>query len=221
MNFGILAVADWLNGTFYGFDNGILTALHGLGEATGYSFTNAFFRFVSYFADHGYGMILLSFLMMLIPCIPFIYKKNPETAKKVIRCGLIAFTGMALGFLVANLVIKVNVARLRPYDTYDIYRSWWQLAGSVKESDLSFPSGHTTCTTAAMTAIFLCFDRKKSWTAFLFVVLMGLSRNYLMVHYPTDILGGVIVGGVSSLLMYLFWTKVPALFRKASKRRAD
>ena len=36
---------------------------------------------------------------------------------------------------------------------------------------------------------------------------MGLSRNYFMVHYPTDILGGIMVGGISGLISYLICYK--------------
>ena len=55
---------------------------------------------------------------------------------------------------------------------------------------------------AAMTAIFLTCNKKYSWLGFLFVLLMGFSRNYLMVHYPSDVVAGMLVGLVSALLAY-------------------
>ena len=53
----------------------------------------------------------------------------------------------------------------------------------------------------------LCLDNGHFITVFIFVALMGLTRNYFMVHYPTDILGGIMVGGISGLISYLICYK--------------
>ena len=62
------------------------------------------------------------------------------------------------------------------------------------ESDASFPSGHTTAAMAATAALFFLLKRPWRWWLWLFPVLMGLSRLYLVVHYPTDVLAGALVG---------------------------
>ncbi|MCR5311900.1 MAG: phosphatase PAP2 family protein [Lachnospiraceae bacterium] len=200
----LILTAAWLDKTFYGFDNGILKALHSLGEATGY-LANYFFRFITSFADGGYFMLAMCLAMILIPCIPAIYRKNPDKARNVIICGLAGFTAIALGAVITNLTIKRQVARIRPYEATQLYHDWWILAKGNIDKEFSFPSGHTTCTMAAMTSIFIRFNKKYSWTAFIFVILMGLSRNYLMMHYPTDIIGGILIGGISAVLTNLFW----------------
>lgn len=200
----VMLVANWLDSTFDGFDRGILEAMHILGEATDY-YANYFFKFISLLAEKGLGMIVLSLLMILIPLIPAVRNKNRDVAGKIVLCGVAALTAMALGLLVTNYTIKPWVARLRPYNAQEIYRSWWQLAGGKLDNETSFPSGHTTCTMAMMTSVFMRFKKKYSWTAFIFVVLMGLSRNYLMMHYPTDIIGGMIVGGTMAAVASLFW----------------
>ena len=65
----------------------------------------------------------------------------------------------------------------------------------------SFPSGHTTSAVAAMLALAVT-QRKKLvwWPALAFVVLTGMSRNYFMVHYPTDIIGGAVSGLIAGTL---------------------
>ena len=60
-----------------------------------------------------------------------------------------------------------------------------------------------------MTALFLTGNRKYSWTAFIFAILMGISRIYLVVHYPSDVLGGVIVGVFAGCLGALLAGKLP------------
>jgi membrane-associated phospholipid phosphatase len=98
------------------------------------------------------------------------------------------------------------------------------------ESEYSFPSGHTTSVAAAMWPVFLNCKKKVSWLVFLFVIAIGATRNYIMVHFPSDILGGMIVGFCAGFVSYLIvnaiWKKfepknslliradLPDLFRK-------
>ena len=199
-----IMTAAWLDKTFYGFDEGILRFYHNLGELTDYHI-NGFFKFISALAEYGLGMIILAALMAFVPLIPKLYLKNPERAKKICICGLSAGLAMAFGLLFTNMCIKNVVARIRPYEAYDTFRQWWSLAGGYPDAEFSFPSGHTTCTMAIMTSIFIYGRKKYSWTAFFMVILMGMSRNYLMMHYPTDIMGGMVVGGVAAILASLVW----------------
>lgn len=63
----------------------------------------------------------------------------------------------------------------------------------------SFPSGHTSSSFASATSIYL-FDTKLGLFAFLISTLIAFSRMYHYVHYPTDIIGGIILGLVSGVL---------------------
>lgn len=203
-------VAGWLDQTFASFDGTILGFYHNLAEITGYKLT-WFFRAVSFLADHGYGMMVISFLMMTLPWLPFLRKKYPKQCKTVFRCGVVSAFAIAFGALLTNYTIKENVARIRPY--LNGYEEWWNMIpGHFTDPEFSFPSGHTTCTMATMTSIFLCGNKKKSWTAFILVLLMGMSRNYFMMHYPTDIIGGILIGGLGAIVSYVIWTKL--IFRK-------
>ena len=69
---------------------------------------------------------------------------------------------------------------------------------------------------AAMAGYFFASNKKYiSWTALLFAVLMGCSRIYLCVHYPSDILGGIVVGILAGLIAYLL---INLLYSKTNKK---
>ena len=63
----------------------------------------------------------------------------------------------------------------------------------IRGDQWSFPSGHTLSSFAAAAA--LCFfHRKSGLLAFLAAALIGFSRLYASVHYPTDVLAGALLG---------------------------
>ena len=107
---------------------------------------------------------------------------------------------IGVGALFTNVILKNVVARTRPFYADPLYFEFWKDAGATAVSEYSFPSGHTTVAMTSMTALFLSFNKKKSWTAYIFVLLTAFSRVYLIVHYFTDIIGGLIVGGISGVI---------------------
>ena len=180
------AAAMWLNTAFAGFDQSVTAAVHQLYDAAGWFFS-PFLELISLMGKGGIFLIILSF------CLIFF--------KKTRRFGTAMLLGVTIGALFTNLFIKVVIARPRPYaDENGFFYPLWQLMGSHTESDKSFPSGHTTAAFATMTPVFLLGKKRVSWTALLFGLLMGLSRVYLVVHYPSDILGGLIVGVIAGVI---------------------
>lgn len=190
-------MAQWLNEVFFGMDHAILEFWHSAAELGGFVLT-PLFHVITLTGEKGIFPIALGVILLFF--------------RKTRKVGVGILLAVAIGALFTNIILKDIIARPRPYaDEAGAFFTWWQQVGSTMESDLSFPSGHTTAAMAAMTAVFLFGNKKVSWLAFLYVILIGASRNYLMVHYPSDILGGLLVGGLAALAAYAIVTKVLAI----------
>ena len=120
---------------------------------------------------------------------------------KTRKMGICMFGAVCCGALITNFWLKDFVARPRPL-TVEPFRTWWQAAGAYAESEYSFPSGHVTAAMAGVTALVLTGKKPARYWAFLFVPVMGIARNYLMAHYPSDVLGAMIVGLVAATIAY-------------------
>ncbi|MBQ6927144.1 MAG: phosphatase PAP2 family protein [Oscillospiraceae bacterium] len=176
----LTAPALWINQTFSGFDVAVTTAVHKLYEWGGAFFT-PFFEGVSYLGKGGIFLIVLSLILMV----------NRPTR----RFGTAMCFGLAIGAIITNLILKPWVARPRPYaDEASIFYQFWLLVGQNLESDKSFPSGHTTAAFDSMMPVFLLGKRRHRIIAVCFAVLMGIARIYLCVHFPSDVLAGMLVG---------------------------
>lgn len=129
--------------------------------------------------------------------------------KKTRKFGMSVLFAVLVGTLLTNIVFKPMFDRPRPYVYYaenPLFMSWYEFAGSHVESDKSFPSGHTTAAFEIGVALFLVLNKKYSWIFPVFSVLVGLSRIYLMVHYVTDVLGGVVIGTFAGIMGYVIMT---------------
>ncbi|MDR2222195.1 MAG: phosphatase PAP2 family protein [Flavobacteriaceae bacterium] len=150
----------------------------------------------------------IPFYLVLVYCL--IKKVSIKTFGVVILtlAALIAFTDQS-----TNL-IKWYVARPRPCNTADIISQ----IRIVKCSDtLSFFSGHASNSTATMVFMFLILRRfyKYSWLIFLFPLIFAYSRIYLTMHFPGDILAGMLFGICTGTLFYKIFC---AIERKYSSK---
>lgn len=106
------------------------------------------------------------------------------------RGGISAGISMVIGLLLTNLTIKPLVSRPRPWVVME------GLEVLVKSHDMnSFPSGHTTAAFAFAAAV--CSVLPQKWAkaaALIAAALMGFSRLYVGVHFPTDVLAGAVMG---------------------------
>ncbi len=130
--------------------------------------------FISWLGNHGGLWIALALLLLC--------------RARTRRLGLTLGLSLLLETFCCNLLLKPIVARVRPFAVNtDVLLLLPPLA------DYSFPSGHTSAAFAFAAAL---VGRRSRWgfVFCLFAVLMGFSRLYLYVHYPTDVLGGMILG---------------------------
>ena len=191
----LTALAAWLNTAFAGFDLACATAVHSLYDIAPWFFT-PLLSLVSILGKGGVFLIIVSVGLALFP--------------KTRRMGTAMCIGLAVGVVVTNIAFKPLALRPRPY-TFEgsAYREFWHLLGEHTESDYSFPSGHMTAASAASVGFFLMGNKKKSWTALFFALLMGISRIYLGVHYATDVLGGLLVGTLGALIGCFVCSRLP------------
>ena len=185
-------MANWLNTAFYNFDRAFFFGVNSLAKTAG-SFFTPFCEFISFFGKGGIFLIILSIVLMLF--------KNSR------RAGATMLLAIGVGALFTNVILKNVIARPRPYTTAE-YNGFWQTAGAHTEKELSFPSGHATVATASMTALFLTLNKKWSSLCFLFTLFTAFARVYLVVHYATDVIAGILVGAGAAVIAYFIVKKL-------------
>ena len=190
-------IASWLDSACAPFDHAILEFWHTVAEAAG-SFLTPFMELVSLTGDKGIMLLVLGLILMCF--------------SKTRKAGVSVFFAICCGAIITNITLKPLIARVRPYEASATLREFWEFVGASPESDLSFPSGHATATAAAMVGLVWAKGKKFLWLCIPYVALMCISRNYLMVHYPTDVLAGVISGAIGATVAYCI---VRVIYRRA------
>ena len=179
-----------------------------------------FMTVVTHSGDSGIIWIILCIILVIIP--------------KSRKVGIIAGTSIALEALLNNVCIKNIVARTRPYE---------EVEGLInlieKQVDYSFPSGHTGAAFAVAGALLVIaiaglpvaaktgkISRSKMTTAYkicavlavIYAAVIAFSRLYVGVHYPTDVLGGLILGIGTSIAAYFIYQIV---IKKIAERKKE
>lgn len=154
------------------WDSGILLWIQ---DSLRTGFLTPVMNVITHLGDKGILWILLTIALLIV--------------RKTRRLGVLCAFSMFLGLFVTNLVIKNWVARVRPYELINGLEC---LVGVQK--DFSFPSGHTTNSIACAWVLFRRAPKKWGVPALVMAVLISLSRLYVGVHYPTDVIGGAIIG---------------------------
>ena len=157
---------------------------------------NVLFSFYTQLGNAGLVWIVLSAAMLL----------HPRTRK----AGFWALIAMLFGLLFTNVLLKHLVGRTRPWLVVE------GLTALVDEHDPnSFPSGHT-CATFACCLTWARFAARR-WVKVLclvLAVLMGLSRLYVGVHFPSDVIAGCVVGCFCALLAWAVQRKAENVWRE-------
>lgn len=131
-----------------------------------------------------------------------------QTRKMGITLGL----ALLLGLLVGNLGLKNLFARVRPYDlnpNVDLLIE--------RLSDYSFPSGHTRCCFESGMAMFFC-DKRFGKVAFVLGGIIGFSRLYLYMHYPTDVIAGALLGLLNGFIAFIVVDKLYKLINDKNSK---
>ena len=179
-----IAFPQWLVDFDLGIDNYIQEHLSN-------PFFDKVFTFITHLGDEGIVWILLAVILLCF--------------RKTRKVGIVMGLALIFGLIFGNITLKNIFQRPRPFDTPGALLDGDSLLVS-RPGEYSFPSGHTTSSFAAAVGIFL-FNKKWGIPALVLAALIAYSRLYVYVHFPSDILGGIVLGTLCALLAYAVWTK--------------
>ena len=143
---------------------------------------------ITLFGDGGVFWIACAVILLFFP--------------KYRKAGLTMGLALVMGLVVCNITIKPLAARPRPVDFIQMNNLQALIPPDVIiMHDFSFPSGHTIASFEASVAL-LMYSKKLGIPALILGILVSLSRLYLYVHYPTDVLVSVVLGTLFALIAY-------------------
>lgn len=152
---------------------------------------NPFFDFlmpgITALGNGGLVWIIAAIVLLLLPK----YRKG----------GMVLAIGLLAGLIIGNLTLKPLFARVRPFDLVEGI----ELLISAP-TDFSFPSGHTLSSFIGAT-ILTMVNKKFGYVAIPLAALIAFSRLYLYVHFPSDILGAIVLALVISFVLYFIFFK--------------
>lgn len=128
------------------------------------------------------------FLWLLIAIILLLQKRYQ-------KCGITLIIALTLASFLGNEVFKPLFGRVRPCNKFPEVEL---LINRLHTA--SFPSGHTMAAFTSATVLY-CYQRRYGLLAFAVAGMIAFSRLYLFVHYPSDVLGGIIFGVVNALII--------------------
>ena len=156
-----------------------------------------FWKAVTHLGDGGVFWILLGIILLF--------------SKKTRPAGVTALLALLVGALITNVCLKNFVARIRPYEVVEGLRLMIE-----RQRDYSFPSGHTSASFAAACALVRTLPKKWGTVCMILAGVIALSRLYVGVHYPSDVLGGMVVGIFAG---WAGWKLMQMLMLQMEKKR--
>lgn len=144
--------------------------------------------FITKLGNGGLVWILISIILIAIP--------------KYRKVGVMAICALILTTILGEVILKNILQRERPFTTVLDFELLIKAPSSY-----SFPSGHTGSSFAVTGILGSKFKKSRIYIYFV-AMIIAFSRLYLYVHYPSDVLAGVILGSASaSIILYVFCDK--------------
>ena len=169
-------------------------------------------KIITLFGEDGIFWILVCLVLIL--------------CRRTRRLGIICSLSLLLTFITCNLILKPAVDRIRPWVTFQMVNALLPPPG-----DASFPSGHSANSMGPAWALFIAtmpvrtasgrsYDEVRclGWkgegaspqmmhrlgiAAVILALLIGVSRLYLGMHYPTDVVCGLLLGMIAATAVYV------------------
>ena len=148
---------------------------------------DAIMIFITHLGDDGIFWIALGVILCIF--------------KKTRKYGVLVLLGLGIASCINNLVLKQIFERPRPFN-FEGWPSDFVFPNPLieKPHSFSFPSGHTSSSLGAATPLLIKANKKLGIPMFILALLVGFSRVYVHVHYPTDVIVGTLVGIVGGIL---------------------
>ena len=164
---------------------------------------DVFFTVITHLGDAGIFWIAMAVVMLFF--------------KKTRKIGITMGVALVLGLILGNGVLKNVVGRVRPFDLDGAFGSMKTVEDLLvaKPGDKSFPSGHTLASFESA-FVLLWRDKRFGIPAIFIAILVAFSRLYLYLHYPTDIIGGILLAGLNAFLAVLI---VDGIYKKIESKK--
>ena len=166
--------------------------------------------FITQLGDKGFIWIVIGLVLLFF--------------KKYRKYGVMVIGGLMCSLVINDFILKPLFNRPRPFDLdLDFWKAFYEYPNFVtKPTSVSFPSGHTSSSFAAATALFFSRKKRICLPALVLAFLIAVSRIYVHVHFCTDVLAGFVVGVIYGLLAYLIVQKlVWPIYEKLAERFKD
>ena len=200
--------------SFTQFDGNLLI---GIQHALNADWLTPIMKSITFLGEAGVFWIIMCLVLLLF--------------RKTRRLGIICSLSLLFTFIVCNLILKPSVDRVRPWVTFRMVNAMLPPPG-----DASFPSGHSANSMGTAWALFIAtmpvktaagrsYDEVKclGWkgegvspqtmhrlgiAAVVLAVLIGISRLYLGMHYPSDVVCGLLIGMIVATIVYKIILKI-------------
>lgn len=149
---------------------------------------NRYFDYIMYRITHLGGAPFSAFVLFALLFF------GDNTFKNI---GIEIFISLSISQVIVHS-LKILLSRERPYNILEQLNTF-----GINLKDYSFPSGHSAASFSIATTLALNIP-KISVVVFTIAIIIGISRIYLGVHYPTDVAAGIIIGFLTSLFVYLY-----------------